>query len=237
MTVIPPNEVGSAHFPPTDIPASLIAVLRREFRTHTEPFEIRAVDDPAGQQTVTGHAAVFNKPANIAGLFDEVVAPGAFTRTLAAGDDLHALFNHDFARVLGRRSAGTLRAKEDDVGLAVEIDLPDHAADVREMVSRKDVDQMSFGFHVREETWTEPAEGSKDFPLRTLVAVDVFDVSIVARGAYEETDVSLRAFETWAKERGDLRELYLARLREREERLRDIRLEIIIQDLGGLACG
>ena len=71
--------------------------------------ELREDDKAPEPLTVRGHAAVFNKESEpIAGVFREVVAPGAFTRALKEKQDVRALFNHDHSRVLARTKSGTL---------------------------------------------------------------------------------------------------------------------------------
>src|SRR3546814_4468734 len=95
------------------------------------------------------------------------------------------LFDHDRGRVLGRSSTGTLRLKEDDKGLAVEIDLPDTSdgRDVATLIQRGDVSGMSFGFRVTHDEWDETV----DPPVRTVHAVELREVSVVSEPAYEGT--------------------------------------------------
>ena len=136
-----------------------------------------------------GYAAVFNSVTNVAGYFEEVIAPGAFAESLAAGDDVVALFNHEDDYVLGRRSADTLRLTEDDKGLYVEIDGPDTqlARDLSVSVGRGDIKQMSFGFRCLSEKWDEPATPA-GIARRTLLKVQLIDVSIVTFPQYEDTE-------------------------------------------------
>ncbi len=81
--------------------------------------EQRAEGDIAG---LRGYAAVFNKRSVELWGFYEVVAPGAFADSLAAGDDVRALWNHDPNWILARSTNGSLRLKEDETGLLSEID-------------------------------------------------------------------------------------------------------------------
>lgn len=154
--------------------------------------EIRRAPDGGGT-TVAGYAAVFNSDADIGGYWVERIAPGAFADTLRS-DDILALAAHDSARVLGRTSAGTLRLREDSRGLAAEIDLPDTSdgRDVAELVRRGDLKGMSFGFIVRKEQWDEKV----DPPLRTILAVELIEVSAVARPAYGDTSLGMRSLES-----------------------------------------
>ena len=112
-------------------------------------FEFRVADAADASPKLEGHAAVFNEEADIAGLFLERVAPGAFAESITK-DDVRALFNHDPNFVLGRSIAKTLELKEDEKGLAISIVPPDtqFAKDLVVSMRRGDISQMSFGFQV-----------------------------------------------------------------------------------------
>jgi HK97 family phage prohead protease len=166
-----------------------------ETRTLIRPIEVRA---GSTGRTVAGYAAVFGSTADIGDSFREIIAPGAFSRSL--GGDVMALVHHDRSRVLGRTTAGTLRMKEDDTGLAVEIDLPD-TTDGRDMavsIERGDVSGMSFGFIVTKQTWDETGP----VPMRTIEAVDLIEVTITAFPAYADTSIAMRSL---ADARGEAR--------------------------------
>lgn len=164
---------------------------QREVRALAAPIEVRA-----DSRTATGYAAVYNSIADIGGYFNEQIAPGAFDGTL--GGDIRALFNHDTAHVLGRTIAGTLRLASDDRGLAVEIDMPDTAMarDLTVSMTRGDISGMSFGFNVTKQTWDE----SGPVILRTIEAVELFEVSIVTFPAYDATDVAVRSLEQYKRD-------------------------------------
>jgi HK97 family phage prohead protease len=159
-----------------------------ETRTLIRTPELRATDSG---RTIGGYAAVFNSRANIGGYFEEVIAPGAFDDALM--QDVRALVDHDTGRVIGRTKAGTLRMKQDDTGLAVEIDLPDttDGRDLATLIERGDVSGMSFGFVVTKEMWDETMEP----PMRTIQALDLREVSVVAFPAYDDTSIAMRSLE------------------------------------------
>lgn len=161
-----------------------------ELRSIVLPVEHRADGD--GKVTVTGYAAVFGETADIGGYFREIIARGAFANTLRTAD-VRAYFDHDRGRVLGRSSAGTLRLKEDQKGLHVEIDLPDTSdgRDVRTLIERGDITGMSFSFIAVRQEWDETA----DPPTRTLIEIELREVSIVSEPAYDGTTIALRSLE------------------------------------------
>jgi HK97 family phage prohead protease len=159
-----------------------------ETRTLIRTPDVRATEKG---RTIGGYAAVFNSRAMIGGYFEEVIAPGAFDDALM--QDVRALVDHDTGRVIGRTKAGTLRMKQDDMGLAVEIDLPDttDGRDLATLIERGDVSGMSFGFVVTKEIWDETMEP----PMRTIQALDLREVSVVAFPAYDDTSIAMRSLE------------------------------------------
>jgi HK97 family phage prohead protease len=162
-------------------------MAERERRAIAGTVETRG--DGAESRALSGYAAVFGQRTSIMGLFDERIAPGAFSVAVAR-DDVRALFNHDANYVLGRTSAGTLRLSEDAYGLRYDIDVPDTSAgrDVLTLVSRGDVQGSSFAFEVEAEEWDHTAQP----PLRTITRVKLYDVGPVTFPAYEQTSVSAR---------------------------------------------
>ncbi len=162
----------------------------KQIRSLVRAVETRADGD---RMTVVGYAAIFGEEADIAGIYREVIARGAFSRSLRTAD-VRALFGHDSARLLGRSSSGTLKVFEDAKGLAVEIDLPDttDGRDVRALIARGDISGMSFGFNAVKEDWDFSAEP----PLRTLIDLDLIEVSIVSVPAYAGTSIALRSLES-----------------------------------------
>lgn len=160
---------------------------KRERRSVPGTVELRAVEGEP--RRLVGYAAVFNQRADIMGLFQEQIAPGAF-RDAIGRDDVRALFNHDPNIVLGRTSAGTLKLDEDERGLRYDIDPPDtsNGRDVSTLVARGDVQGSSFSFEVEAESW----DRTGDMPVRTITSAKLYDVGPVTFPAYEQTTVSVR---------------------------------------------
>jgi HK97 family phage prohead protease len=165
-------------------------------RRAMQGIEIRAAAEGTGSiGTLVGHAAVFGKDSAALGRrsfkFVERIAPGAFTRSLNENKDVRALWDHNPATPIGR-TPDTLRIKEDDEGLAVEIDLPDTSAarDLLSLVRAKIIDAMSFGFQVVAEKWEEVKDGAD---IRTLIDVDLVEVSAVTFPAYPDTSIAERS--------------------------------------------
>lgn len=164
----------------------------KEIRTwRLDEIEVREAD--ADGPLIVGYAAVFNQLSENLGGFRERIAPGAFRESLADGDDVRALWEHDPQYVLGRNVAGTLTLAEDRQGLRVAIRPPatTWAADLMTSMRRGDVNQMSFGFSVPKggDSW-EMVDGTQ---IRTLKRVRLADVSVVAYPAYPTTSAEARA--------------------------------------------
>ena len=120
--------------------------------------------------------------------FREVIAAGAFTRTLAEQRDILALADHDPAKVLGRTKSGTLALRETAQGLEYTLTLPDTSVgnDIRELAHRGDIGGVSMGFRAVRDSWSGD--------LRTLHEVELHEISIVsAHPAYADTTVTLRS--------------------------------------------
>jgi len=165
-------------------------------RRVTAPGTLRAIRAEGDKPKLSGYAAVFNKLSEDLGWFREKIAPGAFSRSLRENADVRALFNHDANQVLGRSKSSTLSMAEDSEGLKVDILPPDTVAgrDTVTLVERGDVSQMSFGFITRKDEW------DYENMIRTLIDVDLFDVSVVTFPAYPDTSVAKRSVELYRKQ-------------------------------------
>lgn len=169
-----------------------------EFRSwNPDDAEVRAVGDG---MTFTGYAARFNSRSEYLGFY-ETIAPGAFTRTLKARNEVKAFLNHNSDIVLGSTRAGTLRLTQDDKGLLAEIDLPNSewGRSVAEATRRGDISGMSFGFNVPK----GGDEWSADGQQRTLNEIALAEVSPVSGfPAYKSTSASVRSIPMLAKRYG-----------------------------------
>ncbi len=155
------------------------------------PADVEVRSAGGGRRVLAGYAARFDVLSHDLGGFREKIARGAFTDSIRRGDDAIFVVDHDPGRLLARVKSGTLRLSEDAAGLRFEADMPDTTLgrDVLEMVRRGDLAEMSFKFRAREDSWARDAVGGD---IRTLLRVDVGDVSVVVDAAYPETSVSAR---------------------------------------------
>jgi uncharacterized protein len=156
--------------------------------------EIRVVTGADGSKVLTGYAVRFNSPSVDLGGWTEICSPGMFSRTLKQSPDVLMLRDHLSSQLLGRTTAGTLTLNQDDKGLAFSVTLPNTAIadDTVENIRLGNLDACSFGFNVPEggDKWTSTSDGAV---VRTLLDVNLAEVSITSFAAYPETSVSLRS--------------------------------------------
>ena len=160
------------------------ALSKLETREFEIDLELREEGD---EMSLVGYAALFNSRSENLGGFTEMIAPGAFSRSLKSRNDVKLLWNHDTSAVLGSSRSGTLKLYEDDKGLRVEATLPNttHGRDARELIKRGDVTGFSFGFSI-------PGRGGDDWNAegteRTLKSVRLHEVSLTPFPAYQGTN-------------------------------------------------
>ncbi|OAB36490.1 peptidase U35 [Paenibacillus macquariensis subsp. macquariensis] len=157
-----------------------------EVRSGTQEGEVLGID---------GYVVKFNQRSQLIwGEFYERVAKGAFARSLQE-NTIKALWNHRTDFVLGSTKNSTLRLQEDEVGLRFELDLPNNSwgRDAFESIQRGDVDGVSFGFNVRQDAWQYLKE--EDVYERTLLEVNLFEVSPTPFPAYADSEVNQRSID------------------------------------------
>lgn len=139
---------------------------------------------------ITGYAIRFNSRSVDLGGFVEIIRPEAVKRSLRS-PDVHAYWNHNSDRVLGRTGAGTLQIRSDSKGLAVDIDPPRWADDILESIERGDVTGMSFGFRVPDGGDEWEMDEDAGLVLRTVHDMVIREVSPVSKPAYPSTEVQV----------------------------------------------
>ncbi|WP_213805751.1 HK97 family phage prohead protease [Granulicella sp. dw_53] len=171
----------------------------REIR-QIKGLELRVATNANGQRTLSGYSAVFSSLSVDMGGWFELISPSAFTRTLQENPDVLCLYSHDTSLVLGRTKSSTLSLSIDQTGLRFECILPDTstANDLIVSIERGDVDGCSFGFVCQSDVWSEDSE---DRIVRTLLDVDLYEVTITAAPAYQATSVALRSAPTEIRSR------------------------------------
>jgi len=156
-------------------------------------FESRSSSDG---RTLEGYAAVFNQAARIQdmqGEFDEVILPGAFTRSLERRTPV-LQFEHGRDPRVGAVPIGAIQdLREDDQGLYVRARLFDNPTvePVRQAIAEKAITGMSFRFSVPKggDTWSK--RDGTDY--REIGDTDTREIGPVVFPAYDQTTVSVRS--------------------------------------------
>ena len=161
---------------------------QRQVRCVAQQFQTRSANDDL---FIEGYFSVFNSEYPLWEGASEIVKPGAFTNS--ASGDVRALINHDSSLVLGRTKAGTLTLRQDERGLwgSIRINRDDvDAMNLYARVQRGDVDQCSFGFDIKRETFVDLGDGKCRWEIEEVDPL--YEVSVCTFPAYTETSVSAR---------------------------------------------
>ena len=149
------------------------------------------------QMVIEGYAAKFGTKSHL--LSDrggrgyyEVLEPGLFRDHLS--DDVAFTYNHLKETVMAHTRNKTLTLSEDEVGLKFRAVLNNttDSKNVFERVSRGELVETSFGYHENlAKQKLDRVAGSEPI-LRISGIQDLFDVSVVTRAAYPNTEVYTR---------------------------------------------
>jgi HK97 family phage prohead protease len=206
----------------------MAATEERSYKA-TVLWEQRAIEENTKQRGFfKGHSIVYGQKSEDLGDFIEIIDRSAMDATDTA--DCIAVFNHNEDYILGSSEGGTLTLRSDETGMFTEIQ--DGTTTVhnncREWVKRGDLRGMSFKFSDTESDWVYNEE--QKIMYRTIKRIGkLWDVSLVARPAYRQTDVALRSLSEF-KERNnalldtvaskELRHILELKLKNRERWLR-----------------
>lgn len=176
-------------------------------------LEIRTLGDGDGPTVdrFGGYAAVWNTRAAIGNPktfgFYEQCNPSMVTKTLQEGDQ-RFFIDHNPYYIVARKSAGTLTLAADGHGLSVDAAMDDELSYVRDLkanVRNKNITGMSFGFKVVKDDWQkERSDDGADVEVRTLLEVQLVEVSAVTFPAYSTTQAELKSVATALRHRGDV---------------------------------
>lgn len=171
-----------------------------KFENRSYSFEVRAENDEARGNIITGRPIVYGSRTNI-GPYDEIIEPGALVGTDLK--DVRFLVNHDMSRIPLARSRNnnansTMQLMVNDAGLDIRVDLDtENNTEARALysaVERGDISGMSFRFRVEDEEWENL---QSEHPVRHIKKISrVVEVSAVTVPAYDATSIQARDNET-----------------------------------------
>lgn len=174
-----------------------------DFETRNFGFGVTEAREEDGEGIVEGYAVVFDSPADIGGMFREIIDRDALVGTDMT--DVRMCLNHDTSYVYARsrRNNGnsTLQLMPDEKGLKIRaslaVDSSPKAQDYYTAVKRGDMDKMSFIFSVEDEEWRNL---ESDYPTRIIKKIGkIVEVGAVTFPAYQETSISARSSEALGK--------------------------------------
>ncbi|MGP8180847.1 MAG: HK97 family phage prohead protease [Acidimicrobiales bacterium] len=177
-----PHADRSKHFNVSVTPHPRSELGRGMYETRAMP--IAASESGMEGYRYSGYASIYDAPYQIQdayGEYEETVSRSAFKKSVDEGPDTVFLVNHRDAP-LARTKSGTLELGYRGTGLATNANFDPNnprAVEVKSMVDRGDMDEMSFTFRDLRPTW------NSDYSKRTLTEVSVHhgDVSLVNFGA------------------------------------------------------
>lgn len=120
------------------------------------------------------------------GRFIEKVQAGTFKKALERSNNVELRFNHNPSRKLGETQDGTLKLREDSIGLYAEAVITDQ--EVINQAKEGNLTGWSFGFNVNDFYISEGVA----FDRKTLTDIDLFEVSLLTtEPAYVGTSVQV----------------------------------------------
>lgn len=174
--------------------------VTRETRSIISSVEVRSIEG-SEDRIITGYAAKYNTKSSLlkdwwGDEFVEEISPGAFDEAIR-NNTIKAYLNHNTDICLGSTKSTTLKLESDSVGLKFDLILPNTQAgnDLYESVKRGDIDGVSFGFNVKDDRWSEIEHEGRNIMKRTLVDVDLFEISPTPCPAYESSEIDCRNLE------------------------------------------
>ena len=168
---------------------------------------------PYGKRAVLSDGGRTGRPRK------EVIAPRAFGyRVDRPEEDIHLLVGHSYDRPLASRGAGTLTLTDSDDALSfiatitVEMQEVSYVRDVLTAMAAGLIIGISPGFRLPpkravpeperiEDEGMDPENGAHNAIIRTVLAALLYELSIVTRPAYDETQIEARS---WTPNSGGL---------------------------------
>lgn len=169
-----------------------------ELRNHLN-IEFRATTGDANELKIEGIVNPIGSKSRDLGGFREIISEGVFTRAIQkAGEenrDIFLYFNHNSNNIMASVRSNTLELEELENGLLMRATLPQTTLnrDVHELMKAGVISEMSFGFSGAKSEWAYDNE--EKLKVRTITDLDLWEVSIVGTGAYQNTKANTRSLE------------------------------------------
>lgn len=158
----------------------------------------RLESEAEGTLTVSGYVNKTEQPSEILGTskrFIEKIAKGTFARALKkANRDIDFLAEHKKDKILASTRNNSLSLVEDDQGLfmSATITPTSYGKDSYELIKSGIFKNMSFGFRTIKDSWKRIESNLYE---RTIVELELFEVSVVKDPAYSQSTISARGID------------------------------------------
>lgn len=127
----------------------------------------------------------------------EIIQKGVFGKaindSIARGEEIDLLYNHDKNQILASNVNDSFILEEDEVGLYFEARISETTwgKDAYTLIKDRIISGLSFGMRVLDSYWSK---GIDNVNIRTITAIELFEVSILKQPAYASTLVETRGF-------------------------------------------
>lgn len=178
---------------------------KKEIRSYIggkcQPMLREVAEGEKESRTIEGYAIVFGVESRIlADYWDnyrEIIEQGAITEERLKEMDIKMTMYHNREKILARsvNGEGTLRLSVDEVGVHYEFEAPNtvDGDTALELVKRGDLSGSSFMFWTDEKSGVSYEKRSDGMMLRRVKTIGmIYDMTIAADPAYEETTVTAR---------------------------------------------
>lgn len=192
-----------------------------------QPVLREAVEGEKESRTIEGYAIVFGVESRIlADYWDnyrEIIEPGAITEDRLKEMDIKMTMYHNREKILARsvNGEGTLKLSVDEVGVHYEFEAPNtvDGDTALELVKRGDLSGSSFMFWTDEKSGVSYEKRSDGIMLRRVKTIGmIYDMTIAADPAYEETTVAAREAYSQFEKKEDKKPISAKWARERRDR-------------------
>lgn len=169
-------------------------ILTNEIERRDISLEVRGEAD---SRAIGGEAVMYNEWTTIGGAFEERIAPGAFTASLAKNPVI-ATFNHNMDNIVARTDSDTLVLEDSKKALSYRFDAPNTTVgnDLHENIRIKNVKGSSMMFRTTKQKWEWAERGSGKLDKRTVLEGHLVELGPVTLPAYTQTSATaLRSME------------------------------------------
>ena len=192
-----------------------------------KPVLREAAEGGGESRTIEGYAIVFGVESRILSdywdNYREIIEQGAITEERLKEMDIKMTMYHNREKILARSTngEGTLKLTVDEVGVKYSFEAPNtvDGDTALELVKRGDLSGSSFMFWTDEKLGVSYEKRSDGIMLRRVKTIGmIYDMTIAADPAYEQTTVAAREAYSQFESKGEKKPISAKWARDRRER-------------------